>query len=321
MNKEKFLEMLELYVLDELSEKDREFVENAMMESDEYRKEYESRMKFHYAVLESKPEELDENTLQNSRKVLFNTIDSETKSKTAKSNTKLFLDFIFFGNHKTAYAMATTLLVGFFLGYIIFNSSTVNVLPKTNPNEVDLDAFDEKDINISNIRFQNPFGGEGDVEISFDAIKPISYKGKVDDPQVQRLLAAALTESDNAGVRIRTVNTISAQTSDFALRDPKIKVALINALKTDENDGVRREALNALTKYPYSEDLRDAFLFALSNDLNPGIKVAAINALAEMKMQGRSIDNELRNVIDNELSTGKDNFIKLKAASLIQEVK
>ena len=134
-------------------------------------------------------------------------------------------------------------------------------------------------------------------------------------------MAAALTKSDNAGVRIRTVNTISSQTSDVILRDPKIKVALINALKTDENDGVRREALNALMKYPYSEEIRDVFLFVLSNDHNPGLKVGAINALAKMKLEGRSIDNQLKNVIENELVDGENNFIKLRAASLIQEVK
>lgn len=318
MKQDKFLELVELYVLGELDERDKEFVENKILESDEYKKEYESLKKFYSAVTEAKPEPVNENSLQNARKELFNTVENEREEVYAKNKFSSLFDKIFFGNFKVAYAMATTLLVGFFIGYIIFSSTQVPLVTSSNPNEIDLDAIDRNEINISNIRFNNPFTDGGEIEISFDAIKPISYKGELNDPRIQKLLAAALTTSDNPGLRIRTVNTLASQTERTTLVDPKIKTALINTLKTDQNAGVRREALNALTKFPYDNELRDVYLFVLANDVNPGLKVSAINALAELKMQGKSIDNELRNVIDNELGNGDQEYIKLKAASLIQ---
>jgi hypothetical protein len=320
MKQDKFLELLELYVLGELDERDKEFVKNKIAESDEYKNEYEALKKFYAVVSESKPEPIDENSLQNFRKELFNTIENQSEKDSTENKSKSLFDLIFFGNFKAAYAMATTLLVGFLLGYVIFSSSTPRVFTGTNPNEIDLDAIDRNEINISNIRFNDPFTGEGEIEISFDAIKPISYKGDLNDPRIQKLLAAALANSDNPGVRIKTVSTLSNQTDRAAFVDPKIKAALINAVKTDPNAGVRREALNALKKLPYDDELRDTYLFVLANDVNPGLKVAAINALAELKLQGRSIDNELKNVIDNELGNGDQNYIRLKAASLIQGV-
>ncbi|WKZ69421.1 MAG: HEAT repeat domain-containing protein [Melioribacteraceae bacterium] len=317
MKHEKILEMIELYVLDELNQEERELIENKILESDEYKKEYESLKKFYSSVQDVKPSPVNEHTLQNFRKELLNKIEIE-KEKFVKKSISIW-EKLFVGSYKPAFAMATTLLVGFFLGYIIFSSSHTQTIPAKNQNEVDLDAIDNNEINISNIRFANPFSDEGEIEIKFDAVKPISYKGDASDPRIQRLLAAALTSSDNPGLRIRSVNTLSSQTSQSTLMDPKVKQALINALKTDQNAGVRREALNALMKFPYDDDIRDAYLFTLTNDSNPGLKVAAINALAELKLQGRSIDNELKNIIDNELGNGDEEYIKLKAASLIRE--
>lgn len=319
MNKEKLQELLQLYVMNELDNEEKEIVENHLMESDEYKREYEELKKFYSAISETKPEALSDDKLNEFRSELLNKVELE---KNKESFSAKFVDTIkqlFFGNYAPAYAMAVTLLFGFLLGYMIFNNST----PQFSPNqaEVDLDAIDQNNVSVANVSFQNPFNNQDEIEIKFDAIKPVTFKGNINDPRVQRLLAAALTNSDNPGVRIRTVNTLSSSSSEATLQDPKIKSALINALKTDENDGVRREALNALMKFPFAEDIRDAFLFVLANDTNPGLKIGAINSLAQMKYEGRSIDNELRNVIENELNSDDENYIRLKAASLIQEVK
>lgn len=318
MKLEMFRELLELYFLDELDQDKKELIENKILESDEYKKEFDSYRKFYSAIENSKPKNIDENKLQNLRKELFNKIALEQSQVKFKTKQKSFWDFIFFTNYKTAYAMVTTLLIGFFLGYIIFSSTTAPPIKKLAENEIDLDAIDRNEINISNIRFQNPFSDEGEIEIRFDAIKPITYKGNLNNPYMQRLLAAALVNSDNPGVRIRTVNTLALQSQHETMYDPKIKSALITALKTDENAGVRREALIALMKFNYDNEIREAYLYVLAKDDNPGLKVAAINALAELKLQGKSIDDEIKNLIENELSNGENRSIRLKAASLIQ---
>ncbi|MDZ7764244.1 MAG: HEAT repeat domain-containing protein [Melioribacteraceae bacterium] len=319
MNKEKLQELLQLYVMNELDNEQKEIVENHLMESDEYKREYEELKKFYSTISGTKPEMLSDDKLNEFRSELLNKVELEKNKESLSTKFVNSIKQLIFGNYAPAYGMAVTLLFGFLLGFVIFNNSTSRF--NTNETEIDLDAINRDELNISNVRFQNPFDNQGKIEIKFDAVRPVTFKGDIKDPRVQRLLAAALTKSDNPGVRIRTVNTLSSSSSEVTVQDPKIKSALINALKTDENDGVRREALNALMKYPFAEDIRDALLFVLANDTNPGLKVGAINALAQMKYEGRSIDNELRNVIENELKSDDENYIRLRAASLIQEVK
>jgi HEAT repeat protein len=126
----------------------------------------------------------------------------------------------------------------------------------------------------------------------------------------------------NPGLRLRTVNTISSQleTEKFNA-DPKIKNALITALKIDDNPAVRREALNALIKFPFDGEIRDAYLFVLSNDHNSGMRVAAINALAQLKVEGTSLDDKILNVLNRKAENDESDFIRLRAASLVREVK
>ena len=167
---------------------------------------------------------------------------------------------------------------------------------------------------------KSPFNDDGTIEFSFDAIKPISYTGRADDETTRRLLAQALLTADNPGVRLKTVNTISMQSKKNFVPDPKVKAALITSLKIDDNAGVRREALNVLMRYPIDNEIRDAFLFVLQNDKNSGMRIAAINALVDWKQQGISIDDEIRNVLNKKAETDQNDFIRIRAASLLKEV-
>ena len=321
MNEEKLQELLQLYVIGETNEDESLIVENYLLESDAYRQEYEILKKMQSIVTNSREGIRDEKVLIDSRRALLNKIKTIEKEESAF--TRLLNQFNSFltGGYRPALSAAFTLVIGMLAGYLIFSSpESSTIQPVNNTSEINLDALENKGVNISNIRFNNPLGDDGEIAISFDMIKPVNFTGNIKDPRIQNLLTTALTTSDNAGVRIRTVNTLSANTEAGVMRDSKIKSALIAALKTDENAGVRREALNALKNFPYDTEIRDAYLFALANDTNPGIKVAAINALGELKLQGKSIDDELRRVIENDLGTAEDSYIKLRAASLIQEV-
>ena len=322
MNEQKLKELLHLYVLGELTGKEKEIIENHLLESDEYKEEYEQLKKFYETVSANKPAKVADSLLFEARAGLRRKLTGMEKKESLFAKIGEGLTNFFTAPFAPAYSAALTLLLGLFIGYFMFSSSPrVDVLPQQEGKEVNLDEIERSGMNISNIRFRDSFSNGGDIEITFDAIKPISMKGNMEDVRIQRLLAAALTSSENDGVRIRTVNTIASRTNENFIADPKIKVALIMALKTDKNVGVRREALNTLKKFPYDTELRDAYLFALTNDTNPGIKVAAINALAELKMQGKSIDNELKQVLENEFDDGQEDYIKLRAASLIREVK
>ena len=55
MKIEKFRELLELYFLDELDQEKRELIENKILESDEYKREFDSYQKFYSVIQNSKP--------------------------------------------------------------------------------------------------------------------------------------------------------------------------------------------------------------------------------------------------------------------------
>jgi len=58
MKIEKFRELLELYFLDELDQDKKELIENKILESDEYKKEFDSYRKFYSAIENSKPKNI-----------------------------------------------------------------------------------------------------------------------------------------------------------------------------------------------------------------------------------------------------------------------
>lgn len=320
MNKDKFLELANLYLMNELDENEKREFENIIQNSAEFYHEFEKVKKLYDTLINNRPDDVDEELLTSARKSLFITLRSEAEKKNVLEKIIEWAHVIFTKNYKFALSGIGLLLIGFFLGYYLFSSKSEKPMIEIS-HSIDIDKIKEEGMKISNVRFQNTEQRDGEIEIMFDAVKPISYKGSLNDPFIQRLLATALITESNPGVRIRTINTLAIQTESkqFTL-DPKIKAALITALKVDNNPAVRREALNLLMKFPFDEEIRDAYLFVLSNDSNSGLRIAAINALAQLKIQGNSLDEKIINVLNKKAEADNDDFIKLRAASLIKEV-
>ena len=156
-----------------------------------------------------------------------------------------------------------------------------------------------------------------EVEIRFDAVRPIRVQGRYDEPRIQRILAYALLNGDNAGVRLRAVNGIS--TAAPASVDREAKAALILALTRDENDGVRRESLRALLRYPPDREIRDALLSVLLNDPNPGLRVAAINGLADLDSRGLRFDERALQNFRDHFADDDNLYVRAKARTIIGE--
>lgn len=322
MNDKRFTELTQIYFLNEIADDERVELENYLLENDAAKKEFEELKKLHRTFASNRPAPLSDRVLDESRQTLLRKLRTEKKKETVLSKIYNSLMNVFSTNYKYALSGAATLVVGIFLGYLFFAPSQIQ-LPIMNETqtEFDLDKIREGGGDISNIRFRNVPSDNGKIEFSFNASKPITYKGNVNDELTLKLLAMALISSENPGVRLKSLNTIAEQTEKNIAPDPKVKSSLITAVKIDENAGVRKEALNVLMKFPFDEQIRDAFLFVLQNDKNSGMRVAAINALTDLKQQGNSIDDEIRNVLNKQAESAEDNFIRLRAASLLQEVK
>ncbi len=187
----------------------------------------------------------------------------------------------------------------------------------------ELNSQNRNDVAIDNIRFISTDQKSGDVQFSFDFIRRYEMKGSLDDRDVQKVLAYALGNSDNAGIRLRTVGMLNAAASTKP--DKGIENALLKAAKSDENAGVRREALLSLKKLPFDDEIKDALLFILQNDKNPGMRVLAINFLSEKETTSASsseknVDPKLLNVLKEKSLSDQNQYVRVKAAGLLKEI-
>ncbi|MBN2572296.1 MAG: HEAT repeat domain-containing protein, partial [Ignavibacteriales bacterium] len=296
-------------------EKEKNDLAKHILDCTECQKEMNEMKTFVNSIKENKPK----NILQ----VLNETIKEELAERTKHKVVRVIQPISFIDKIKNLFKPkfvlqgALSLGLGIFLGFLIFSKS-----PELfNPNkEIDLDNIPQDKINVSNISFTENSENNDEILITFRTEKPFQYKGNINDEQTKQLIATALVNSNNPGIKLKTINTIATQTDKEIILDKKIKSALIIALKTDENAGVRKQALITLTKYPYDEEIRDAFLFALSNDNNSGLRIAAINAIFDLKVEGIAVDEKIITELNKRVETDDNTFIRNRAESLLKEV-
>jgi hypothetical protein len=315
MNKEKFIQLAYLYILDVLDEKVKTEFENQLMQDDDLKNEFENISYTLNALKINKPSMISQDVLIESRHSLMREIRKEAVNPTLIAKLKISIRNYFFTNYKLAFGGIVTFALGIVIGYIL-------LMPKSNkPTPSFSDNISHETEKISNVQITKPSSNDSLAEVHFDAVKQVKFKVKVSDPIVQKLLLSSLMNDPNPGDRIRSVNSISLQEKNNNFKsDPKIERVLITALTHDKNPAVRREALNVLIKYPYDLEIRDALLFVLSRDRNSGMRVAAINAFADLKQSGETLDEETKNVLNTKKKTDNNDFIKIRAASILQEI-
>ena len=309
-----FKEMIQLALLNELNDDEMKELHRHMIECSECQLEYERLTKFYALINENKTKDVEENFLREARQQFFQKLDYELSKQSIVKKLFNSVRKYFWIYKRPALAGAFSLAAGFILGYLIFSAGASNGVILSNNN-----AANGKGTEITNVRFLNNGSLNGEVEFTFDAVKQITMKGKIDDPNIQKILAEALLNEKNPGARIRTVSELANQTG--AALNPKIKQALITALKFDSNPAVRREALKALLEYPYDNEINDCLLYVLQHDDNSALRIAAINGLASAKLSGRNINEETLKVLNQKVKNDDNEYVRIRAASLLKEDK
>ncbi len=320
MDKKKFEELTQLYFLNELSKEKKIELENYMLENEEAKSEFESLRQLHSALVENRPRPVADDELFSMREQLLRNVRKIEPKISLTERISDWFSEIFYFNYQAAAGGIAAVVIGVLIGYFIFSSPAEEKfmgqsLDNFNPQEIE-----EKGLNISNIRFSDSFSDEGQIEFMFDAVKPLKFKGSVNDQTVQLLLAKALLTTKNPGVRIKTVNTLSSLNESSARIDPKVKKALLSSMLVDENPAVRREALSAISKFKFDAEIRDAVLEVLEKDDNSGLRVLAINILADKKLEDKNLDSVIKNVLNKKAASDDNDFIKLRAASILKGV-
>ena len=313
MKHQKYREMMELALLQELNDAQLEELHKHLIECDDCQYEYDKLNDFYKAIDKLDKRETDEITLQSARRELRLALDKEISKRSFFEKIIEGVKNLSFYYSKPVITGASSLAVGLIMGYVLFHSGTGN-----NFNSVA--QIDPSTTKITNVRFVQPAGNDGEVHFTFEAVKPVTMKGNVNDPKIQMILAQALLNEKNPGSRFNTVSAIANQTENKpGLVDPAIKSALISTLRSDGNPGVRKRALTALLNLPFDQQIKGALLFTLINDSNSGIRISAINGLTSATMDGNKFDEKTLKILKQKSKNDDNEYVRIRAASLVKE--
>ena len=310
MEHDKYKEMLVLYSYSELNKEERNELDRHMLGCSSCKDELEELKKLHELVTANISEELDENAFFESRQELLAEIRSLNRKKFHLSELWDFLTTPTSGSLKLAYSLASVAIL-FTVGYFAFFSKSDFKIP------VDKDLA-KNESSVTNLQFIDSDFDKGEVEITYDQITPVKLKGKVNDAEIQKVLARSLIDNENPGIRLKTVNAILSENK--AGTSEVLKDALLNAMMYDNNPGVRKEAMNALCNLQFDDKIQDAMIHVLQNDKNSGLRIQAINCLGVKNDLQKITDPNTINVLRKKMQEDENSYIKLRAKTILTKL-
>jgi hypothetical protein len=220
-----------------------------------------------------------------------------------------------FGGFRLALSAAAAVAVGLFAGYLLFSG-----VPATEkaPYEARLTDQELGGPMIANVQFVSRDPKTNEIEIEYDLVRPVRLRADADDDRMQRVLAYAVINEENAGTRLRAIDALD--THGKRVHDNDVKLALIKALRADPNPGVRKHSLEVLSRMPFDRDIKDACLYVLASDDNEGLRVGAIDLLARANSEGHVAGKEIYDFINSQLETEDDAYLRARSTAFIEEV-
>jgi hypothetical protein len=323
MNHQHYKDQLQLMLYDELDAQDRQDLEEHLEGCTECQAELEELKKFHSVLAQHIPAFATDELLQEARHELRGALRTERTKQSIWEKLADRARNLVMPQYKIAFGAVATLAVGVFVGYLVFAPSATEreIQQPASPAAKEASQPLNENPRITNVRFVSSDPTTGDVEFSFDAVKPVHMKGSVNDPDVQKVLAYALLNEQNPGVRLRSVDVIGSEHLKSSSSEVEIKRTLIAALNSDENPGVRKKALEVLEKLPFDDEIKRVFLSVLEHDNSSGLRIAAINALENAWGEKLPIDPEVLNVFKQKMKSDDNNYIRLRARAVVEEMK
>ncbi len=304
MNHQQWKEWVNLLAYEELDAERKRLTEEHIKDCGSCREDWDQLKRLHRVMDDHAVQIPNERLLNEARQELRAALRYERNRPTASSRLRdMFSRFV--PSFRVGMSFAAMLAIGLFAGYMF--APVKRILIQGPAPEI-------ATTDISNIRFVDADPIDGQIEFAYDAVKPMRVKGNVNSQEIQYLLTQALMHEQNAGVRLRAVNTVGANKKVCA--DTKVKQALITTLKQDSNDGVRKEAMAVLKTLPFDQEIQDAFVYVLQRDANPALRIDAIKSLEENKIQ----DQEMLTVLKEKSESDDNSYIRRRAKDFLQEV-
>jgi hypothetical protein len=309
MEHNEFKELIQFYMYNELEKDKRVMMEEHLKNCKDCSNEFESYKKLFDELSKELDGDVNPVVLTEARSELRGFIRADKSKQSFVSKLSIIISSFISKPFGLAFSGASILLIGLFTGYLIFNQ------PKTiieDDNKVLLDQ-----INIKNINFIDSDPSDGQVEFTFDAIKPGRIKGKIDNPELQRILTYALLNEQNPGTRLNSINVLNA--SKFTVVDDEVKKSLMKVTMFDENPGVRREALIALKEIPFDEEIKNTLIYVLLNDTSSGLRIESINSLVDASKKGFNFSKDDLSTLKQKTEADENKYVKYQVKNIIKE--
>ncbi len=326
MKHEEYRDMIYLLVNNELNANEKSLMEKHLEACESCKAEYEEQLKLKALLSGEKESDSFEQLLNEARLDLHTALRLEKIKMSSGNNFSDKLMSFFAQPYKFAIASAVILVAGVFIGFLIFNNPVNKAQPQIsqitgsqNIQPVKTPSLLQDNTRITNLRFINQDLKSGEVEFTFDAVKPMTMKGNVNDQRIQNILTYSMLNEQNPGIRLSSINAISK--NQPGQLDNDVKKALMSVVKFDNNPGVRREALKMLQKYPYDEKLKETFLYVLLHDSTSGNRIEAINSLVQAKNNGYKFDQNEMSIFQKTMKTDDNNYIRYRARNVVEERK
>jgi hypothetical protein len=317
MNHEKYKEWIILDYYGELETTLKEELENHLKTCEECRLEKEETIKLFGQISETSFFQPSEETINEVRKE-FGKIPGIKSGIPFVSRLKNIIGNYIIPQPKYAFSLSAILLLGIMTGYFI-SSPKKNISKNFQTVDFTNTSYQTQEPQINNLKFISKDASTSEIEVTFDEVMTVQYKGTINDPKIQKVLAQSLLTEENPGTRLKTVDAIEITPNKPI--DKTMKIALIKTLKTDENPGVRKEALRVLRKLPLDDEIKEAYLFVLNNDRNSALRIQAINNLGDAKEMEKLKDNNTQNILKYKMENDDNDYIRMRAKTILMETK
>ena len=316
MNHNDFKKLLQLSFYGELNSSEYQELKEHLEKCEECRTELEQQKNILALLSNTEKENIDKSLLMEARAQLRGALRNERQHRSYFQLLLTYLSEFISVPSRLALSGVTLVVLGFFIGFLVFRNSSVSPITQQNNNDNEFSLIQDN-VSINNVRFIDSDPTDGEVEFTFNAVKPITLKGKVSDPKIQSILTYAMLNEQNPGARLNSINAIDYGKSKYF--DNDVKNVLITVLLTDQNSGVRREALKLMKKFPYDEDVKQAYLYVLANDSSSGLKIEAINALLENIQSGNTLNKNDINLFKEKLQKDDNSYIRYRTKTILEE--
>ena len=148
---------------------------------------------------------------------------------------------------------------------------------------------------------------DGRVRIQLDETRRHEVTGRLEDPNIQRLLLAG-SRDENPAVRVESVALMKNRADS-----PQVLDSLLNTVAGDPNDGVRLKALDALKPMAGDPRVLKALSQVLLNDANPAVRMQVIDLMVTRRED--SVVGVLQNLMQREDNSG----VRLKASKILKD--